>query len=160
MRQAVSILAVLLATFCMTGSGVAAEEIKVGFVDTYTGPATTFTNDVLDGFKLAAEKINAKGGVLGRKITWVTRDDKFKPDPAYHGEGAHLNENVDLLVGRSTARGPRGVRSGAEGEDPLLRAFSKSDKINARRAPVRVRDEREHGVVGAPRRKRSRRGSS
>ncbi|HEX7522619.1 MAG TPA: ABC transporter substrate-binding protein, partial [Candidatus Deferrimicrobium sp.] len=52
-------------------AGIAADTIKVGFVDTYSGPATTFTNDVLDGFKMAAEKINAKGGVLGRKITYV-----------------------------------------------------------------------------------------
>ncbi len=54
--------------------------IKVGIVDTYTGPATTYTEDVLDGFKLAVSQINAKGGVLGRKMEFQTRDDKFKPD--------------------------------------------------------------------------------
>jgi branched-chain amino acid transport system substrate-binding protein len=31
----------------------AADTIKVGIVDTYSGPATTYTQDVLDGFKLA-----------------------------------------------------------------------------------------------------------
>ncbi|HLN90976.1 MAG TPA: ABC transporter substrate-binding protein, partial [Patescibacteria group bacterium] len=65
MRKGVLFLAVILSTFWLAGSGVAGDTIKVGFVDTYTGPATTFTNDVLDGFKMAAEKINAKGGVLG-----------------------------------------------------------------------------------------------
>ena len=59
MRRGVMLLAGILSTFCMAGSGVAGDTIKVGFVDTYTGPATTFTNDVLDGFKMAAEKINA-----------------------------------------------------------------------------------------------------
>ena len=52
--------AVLLSMFCMAGSGIAGDTVKVGFVDTYSGPATTFTNDVLDGFEMAAEKINAK----------------------------------------------------------------------------------------------------
>ena len=46
--------------------------IKVGFVDTYSGPASVYTFDVLDGFKMAIEKVNAKGGVLGKKIEYVT----------------------------------------------------------------------------------------
>lgn len=41
MRKVVLFLAVVLSTFCMAGSGVAGDTIKVGFVDTYTGPATT-----------------------------------------------------------------------------------------------------------------------
>ncbi len=45
----------------MAGSGNAGGTIKVRFVDTCSGPATAFTNDVLDGFKMDAEKINAKG---------------------------------------------------------------------------------------------------
>ena len=100
MRKIVLFLGVVLSTFGMAGSGVAGDTIKVGFVDTYTGPATTFTNDVLDGFKMAAEKINAKGGVLGKKITYVTRDDKFKPDIGLTmAKELILKENVDLLVG-------------------------------------------------------------
>ncbi|HWS15680.1 MAG TPA: ABC transporter substrate-binding protein, partial [Candidatus Methylomirabilis sp.] len=100
MRKIVLFLAVVLSTFCMAGPGVAGETLKVGIVDTYTGPATTFTSDVLDGFKLAAEKINAKGGVLGRKIEYVTRDDKFKPDIGLTmAKELILKENVDLLVG-------------------------------------------------------------
>jgi branched-chain amino acid transport system substrate-binding protein len=54
--------------------------IKVGIIDTYSGPATTYTYDVRDAFKLAIDEINAKGGVLKRKIEFTTRDDKFKVD--------------------------------------------------------------------------------
>ncbi|MBE0606617.1 MAG: ABC transporter substrate-binding protein, partial [Deltaproteobacteria bacterium] len=100
MRKITWFSAVVLSMFCIAGSGVAGDTIKVGFVDTYSGPATTFTNDVLDGFKMAAEKINAKGGVLGKKITWVTRDEKFKPDIGLTmAKELILSENVDLLVG-------------------------------------------------------------
>ena len=56
------------------GSAQAEKVIKVGIVDCYTGPASTYTNDVRDAFKLATDKINAKGGVMGRKIEFVTRD--------------------------------------------------------------------------------------
>ena len=41
-----------------------ANTIKVGIIDTYTGPAAVYTFDVLDGFKMAINKVNAKGGVL------------------------------------------------------------------------------------------------
>jgi len=49
-------------------SSYAADAIKVGIIDTYSGPATTYTQDVLDGFTLAINQINAKGGVLGKNI--------------------------------------------------------------------------------------------
>jgi len=58
----------------------AAETIKVGIVDTYSGGAAVFGIDMLDGFKMAVNEINAKGGVLGKKLEFVTRDEKFKPD--------------------------------------------------------------------------------
>ena len=58
----------LLGVGFMPATSHAAKTLKVGIVDTYTGPATTFTMDVLDGFKLAVNEINAKGGVLGKKI--------------------------------------------------------------------------------------------
>ena len=58
----------------------AADTIKVGIVDTYSGGAAVFGIDMLDGFKMAVNEINAKGGVLGKKIEFVTRDEKFKSD--------------------------------------------------------------------------------
>ena len=65
-----------------------ADPIKVGIVDTYTGPALTYSQDVLDGFKLAVEEVNGKGGVLGRKIEFVIRDHycpvKIKSPAAPH----------------------------------------------------------------------------
>ena len=58
----------LIATLSIfIGSLQAAEPIKVGIVDSYSGPPSTYTNDVRDGFKLAVDQINAKGGVLGER---------------------------------------------------------------------------------------------
>ena len=64
----------MAAGFLFSPISQAADTIKVGIVDTYTGPATAYSQDMLDAFKLAVEKINAKGGVLGRKIVYATRD--------------------------------------------------------------------------------------
>src|SRR5512136_1791457 len=76
-----------------------ARNIKVGIIDTYSGPPAVFGNDALNGFKMAVDEIN-KQGVLGGKIEFVTRDDKFKVDIALNmAKELVLKENVDVLVG-------------------------------------------------------------
>jgi branched-chain amino acid transport system substrate-binding protein len=93
-------LAVCVAIPALASLSLAADKIKVGIVDTYTGPASYFTLDVLDGFKFAVDKINAKGGVLGKKIEYLIRDDKFQPDLGLTmAKELVLKEDVDVLVG-------------------------------------------------------------
>ena len=114
------------ASFCF-----AAGPIKVGIVDTYSGPATSFTQDVLDGFKLAVEKINAKGGVLGRKIEYMTRDEKFKPDIGLAmAKELVMKEKVDILMGTINSGTALAVSDFAKKEKvPFFVTFAKSDKI-------------------------------
>ncbi|MCX5816658.1 MAG: ABC transporter substrate-binding protein [Proteobacteria bacterium] len=105
--------------------------IKVGIVDTYTGPATTFTMDVLDGFKLAVDKINAKGGVLGKKIEYTTRDEKFKPDIGLAmAKELVLKEKVDILMGTINSSTTLAISDFVKKEKvPFFVTFAKSDKI-------------------------------
>ena len=105
--------------------------IKVGIVDTYTGPATAYTMDVLDGFKLAVNEINAKGGVLGKRIEYTTRDEKFKPDIGLAmAKELVLNEKVDILMGTINSATALAVSDFAKKEKiPFFVTFSKSDKI-------------------------------
>src|SRR3989339_1527010 len=105
--------------------------IKVGIVDTYTGPATTFTMDVLDGFKLAVNEINAKGGVLGKKIEYATRDEKFKPDiDLAMAKELVLKEKVDILMGTINSATALAISDFAKKEKlPFFVTFSKSEKI-------------------------------
>jgi branched-chain amino acid transport system substrate-binding protein len=118
--------------FCFTCSlGHAADTIKIGIVDTYTGPATSFTQDVLDGFKLAVEKINAKGGVLGKKIEYTTRDEKFKPDIGLSmAKELILKEKVDVLAGTINSGTALAVSDLARKEKmPFFITYSKSEKL-------------------------------
>ncbi len=109
----------------------AADSIKVGFIDSYSGPATTYTLDVLDGFKLAMTEINAKGGVLGRKIEYVTRDDKFKPDVALTmAKELIMREQVDLLMGTTNSSATLAISDFVKKEKiPFIVTDAKSDKI-------------------------------
>jgi branched-chain amino acid transport system substrate-binding protein len=110
---------------------VGAEPIKVGIVDTYTGPALTYSQDVLDGFKLAVDEVNAKGGVLGRKIQFVIRDDKFKPDIALTmAKDLVLKEHADILIGTTNSAAALAISDFARKEKvPFIVTDAKSEKI-------------------------------
>ncbi len=97
-RGLVGVLAAAVVVAGITG-GAEARNIKVGIVDTYSGPPAVFGNDALNGFKMAVEEINRQG-ILGGKIEFVTRDDKFKVDIGLNmAKELALKENVDVIVG-------------------------------------------------------------
>jgi branched-chain amino acid transport system substrate-binding protein len=69
------VTALALAASC---SAFAADAIKIGVSGPYTGGSSPMGVSMRDGVRLAASEINAKGGVLGRKIQLVERDDEAK----------------------------------------------------------------------------------
>jgi len=54
------------------------EPIKIGVYGPYTGGSAGMGVSMRNGVRLAADEINASGGVLGRKIELVERDDEAK----------------------------------------------------------------------------------
>jgi branched-chain amino acid transport system substrate-binding protein len=78
----------------------AAEPIKIGFVHSLSGPGSMFGKPCLDAAEIAASEINAKGGVLGRKIEIIARDDKTKADEGLReAKDLVLSKKVDYLMG-------------------------------------------------------------
>ena len=59
-------------------SGMAAEPIKIGVDGPLTGGSSSMGVSMRDGVKLAVAEINAKGGLLGRPLQLVERDDEAK----------------------------------------------------------------------------------
>ncbi|MFL6674149.1 MAG: ABC transporter substrate-binding protein [Massilia sp.] len=59
-------------------AGMAAEPIKIGVSGPFTAGSAPMGTSMRDGVRLAAAEINAKGGVLGRQIQLVERDDEAK----------------------------------------------------------------------------------
>jgi ABC-type branched-subunit amino acid transport system substrate-binding protein len=58
----------------------AATEIVIGHVAGYTGPVTKDATEMGEGAQVYFDAINAKGGVLGRKLKLLAVDDHFKPE--------------------------------------------------------------------------------
>ena len=63
-----------------SASSLAAEPIKIGVSGPFTGGSAPMGVSMRDGVKLAVADINAKGGVLGRQIQLIERDDEAKPE--------------------------------------------------------------------------------
>jgi branched-chain amino acid transport system substrate-binding protein len=61
-----------------TAAAQAAEPIRIGVAGPFTGGSAPMGVSMRDGVKLAAAEINAKGGILGRQIQLIERDDEAK----------------------------------------------------------------------------------
>jgi branched-chain amino acid transport system substrate-binding protein len=75
------------------------QPIRVGEINSYTAiPA--FTVPYRMGWQLAVEEINRAGGIAGRPIEVISRDDAGRPQDAVRLAGELLNDQrVDLLAG-------------------------------------------------------------
>ncbi|MDP4923228.1 MAG: ABC transporter substrate-binding protein [Limnohabitans sp.] len=80
-------------------SVLAQTPIKIGEINSYSA-IPQFTQPYKQGWQLAVEEINAKGGLLGRKVEVIARDDAGKPDEALrHAIELSSKEKVDILAG-------------------------------------------------------------
>jgi branched-chain amino acid transport system substrate-binding protein len=117
--------------FISLPSPLAAKTLKIGIVDCYSGPASTYTNDVRDAFNLEVDKINRAGGIMGRKIEVLTRDSKFKVDIGLSAAKELVyRENVDILMGTINSALAMAISNMCKKEKvPFFATFSKSAKI-------------------------------
>ena len=89
--------AVLLGATMMSS---AAEPIKIGVSGPFTGGSSPMGISMRDGVRLATQEINAKGGILGRPIQLVERDDEAKNERGVQVTQELINkEKVVTTVG-------------------------------------------------------------
>ncbi len=92
-------LIALAAVFAVSATQANAEPIRIGEINSYTRlPA--FTEPYKKGWQMALEEINARGGIDGRKIEVISRDDAGKPGNAVKiAEELVKRDDVALLTG-------------------------------------------------------------
>src|SRR5262245_11237446 len=78
----------LAAAFVLAWSGMAGaqtsygEPIKIGWIGHLTGVLSAYGQDMLRAAEMAVEDMNSSGGVLGRRLELVVRDDRGDPSQA------------------------------------------------------------------------------
>jgi branched-chain amino acid transport system substrate-binding protein len=89
-------------SFAMVGfglaAGAAAADIKLGAAEALTGPAAKYGIAIKNGFTLAADEINAKGGVNGNKLALVAEDEQGKKEEAINVFKKLIFQDKVLLV--------------------------------------------------------------
>ncbi len=92
--------AAMAAPLLLTGVTVSAQgPIRIGEINSYKAQPA-FLAPYRKGMELAIEQINASGGIGGRKLELVTRDDNGNPGDAVRAAEELLSrERVDVLAG-------------------------------------------------------------
>lgn len=86
--------------FAQSGGTPSGDPIRIGGTLAMTGPlAATGLVHKLTG-EIYVENLNQRGGLLGRPVEWVLKDDQSKPDVARTlYEQLITSDKVDLLIG-------------------------------------------------------------
>jgi len=89
----------LAASLLSSAPSRADDTIKIGEINSYSG-LPSFTEPYRKGWQLAVEEINAAGGVLGKKIEVISKDDGGKPADAVTAANELVaNDGVVMLSG-------------------------------------------------------------
>ena len=95
-----SLITISAAVLSLCGLAHAADPIKIGVSGPFTGGSSSMGVSMRDGVKLAVDEINKAGGVLGRQLQIVERDDEAKNERGVQIAQELINkEKVTATVG-------------------------------------------------------------
>ncbi|HYP85847.1 ABC transporter substrate-binding protein [Variovorax sp.] len=99
------LLSLALAAGLCAAAPASAQDIKIGYIsDMSASGSAEFGLSALWGAEQAAEDLNAAGGVLGRKVAIVARDDQAQPPKAIQGVSELLeSEKVSAVLGSANS---------------------------------------------------------
>ena len=82
------------------GEGPQGDPLKIGMATTLSGAIALFGVANQDGAQLAVDELNAAGGVLGRPVELIVRDDEAAPESgAQIARDLIIEDEVDVLLG-------------------------------------------------------------
>ena len=123
------IAAIAVAT-TLAGTANAQETIKIGVITDKVGPAKFYAEPVTQGIELAAKIINAKGGVLGKKIELVIEDDQAKPDVSAAKARKLVDDGVVMIMSNTSSTATQQAQTvSLETKTPHYTPANSSDQL-------------------------------
>jgi branched-chain amino acid transport system substrate-binding protein len=87
-------------SFALATTPAMGQDIRIGFPGPISGPASFLGQQMKWGAEQAVEEINARGGLLGRKISFVMQDSQCRPADAVSATEKLISQDkVDVLLG-------------------------------------------------------------
>lgn len=106
----------LLTAACLTALSAQAADLKIGVAEALSGGAAQYGVAIRNGFQLAADEINAAGGVNGEKIVLVVEDEQGKKEEAINAFKKLIFQDKVLMVFGPT------LSNSAQAADPVAQA--------------------------------------
>ena len=97
-----AIAAMILAIVMVMGlasAAMAEDTIKIGVIGPFTGPAAIYGNACKFGAQVAAEQINAEGGL---QIELLNEDDEHDPEKSLNAYNNVLDNGAQMIAGTTT----------------------------------------------------------
>ncbi|MET0851957.1 MAG: ABC transporter substrate-binding protein [Candidatus Rokuibacteriota bacterium] len=109
------------------------DPIRIGFPLPLTGTFAAIAADLQKGAQLAEAELNAKGGIMGRKLEVLFRDDQLKPAVgAQRTKELIENDKVQFVVGGLAAHVQMAINEQTKASKVLYISVSQSDEISAK----------------------------
>ena len=116
-------LCLILSLSAMSGTAFAADKpIVIGVISPNTGTLAAYGTGIVTGAQLAAEEINAAGGILGRQIELVITDDQGDPTECLNAFNSLVAKGVTLIVGSATSGCTSAITDAANEEEVCILA--------------------------------------
>jgi branched-chain amino acid transport system substrate-binding protein len=128
-------LAVFTGSFLTLGWGQAT--VKIGVITSLTGSQAAFGEAHKNGYSIALDEINAKGGVLGKKLELDFYDDQSKPDQAVQGVSKLVDQDhVAMLLGAYSSENTKAIINPVTTHQiPLLIPTATADNVMDSKSP-------------------------
>jgi len=81
------------------GTSLAADVIKLGVAGAHSGDLASYGLPSVKAAELVVNEINAKGGILGKKVVLFVEDDACKPELGSNVATKLISEGVDVVMG-------------------------------------------------------------
>ena len=99
MKHLFQFVAAAVLSAAVAAPAQAEDTIKIGVPGAHTGDLATYGVPSLNAAKIVVAKVNAKGGVLGKKLELIAEDDQCKPELSTNAATKLLSDKVSVVMG-------------------------------------------------------------
>lgn len=118
-------------------AGICQDTIRIGVIAPLTGSQAAFGEALKNGYLIALDEINAKGGVLGKKIELDIYDDQSKPDQAVQGVSKLVDQDrMPLILGSYSSESTMAIIPAVtQRQVPLIIPIAVADNLLDSKSP-------------------------
>jgi branched-chain amino acid transport system substrate-binding protein len=118
-------------------AGICQDTVRIGIVAPLTGSQAAFGEALKNGYLIAVDEINAKGGVLGKKLELDFYDDQSKPEQAVQGVSKLADQDhVPILLGSFSSESTMAmIPAVTQREVPLIIPIALADNLLESKSP-------------------------